>query len=129
MMEKLKNYIDRLQQIYLIVCLIAFIGASFSQLFLPYFVASNSVWVFADGWQREIAFWNLEFMSLGSLPYLQIFSQGCLQPTALLRQGSSSQIMAIIGICVWLFENDRVLGEGRISLGRGCVSHGLRYLG
>ena len=59
MMEKLKNNIDRLQQIYLIVCLIAFIAASFSQLFLPYFVASNSVWVFADGWQREIAFWNI----------------------------------------------------------------------
>ncbi len=63
-MEKLKNNIDKLHQIYLIVCLFAFIYASINQLFLPLFVANNSAWVFADGWQREIGIWNIGIIIL-----------------------------------------------------------------
>ncbi|MFX1276282.1 MAG: hypothetical protein ACFFBP_05575 [Promethearchaeota archaeon] len=63
-MEKLKNNIDKLHRIYLIVCLIAFISACISQLFLPEIIANNSAWVFADGWQREIGIWNLGIIIL-----------------------------------------------------------------
>jgi len=58
-MEGIKENIDKLHRIYLIICLIAFIGASFCQLFLASYIAEYSVWVFADGWQREIGIWNI----------------------------------------------------------------------
>lgn len=58
-MEVLKNNADKLNQTYFAVCLIAFIGASISQVFFQKIFADLSVWVYADGWQREIGIWNL----------------------------------------------------------------------
>ena len=63
-MEVLKKNADKLQRIYLIACLIAFVIVCIGLFSLPKFIADNSVvtFAYADGWIREIAIWNLSMI-------------------------------------------------------------------
>ncbi|MFX1275560.1 MAG: hypothetical protein ACFFBP_04090 [Promethearchaeota archaeon] len=63
-MEVLKKNADKLHQIYLIACLIAFILVCAGLFLFPRPIADNSVvtFAYADGWIREIAIWNLSMI-------------------------------------------------------------------
>lgn len=50
---------NKLLRVYLILVATAMFGAFIVQVFMPQSGASGTAWGLAQGWQREIGFWNV----------------------------------------------------------------------
>lgn len=93
--------------VYLLVVLLALGIAFIEQTVLPAFVSRRTVWGFAPGWQREIAFWNVGLgvviggmLWVGDPDSLRVVVAAVVVLTSLL--GTNHLVAAVANRSAWL---------------------------